>query len=485
MKEIQMIPIWQIRPHPDNPRKELGDLSELAESIRANGIFQNLTVVPGHRMTHDEWKELAERFRESPSEEIRVQMNRRVSDEGYTVIIGHRRLAASKLAGLTEVPCVVTEMTQREQVQTMLLENMQRSDLTVYEQAQGFQMMLDLGSSVEEIAEKSGFSETTVRRRVKMMELNQETLKEVSDRQLSLGDFDKLAQIEDIKKRNEVLESIGTRDFSANLSRALSVQTERKNRPLVKAWLKEVGAKELSQNDTWGSNYEPYPGCGYYIFLSKWGEDGNKPPKTINEQIYYYLDNSSLKLYRKKQKAKPAQKSDSELAKEKAVREARKSLEESAALAYDLRKKFVETLTLTNKNRADILYGALMAHLLESIDYNSPDRDAISAVFGIDTDHYDPKRSEKLMDGIGKIQDKDIPMLIYAGFGDNAKQMCCANNYSKAFPDYEAQPKLTVIYAWLKRLGYEMSTEEIQLLNGEHAGYHAREAFEEGNNEQS
>lgn len=55
----------------------------------------------------------------------------------------------------------------------MLLENMQRSDLTVYEQAQGFQMMLDLGESISDISEKTGFSETTVRRRVKLLELDQ------------------------------------------------------------------------------------------------------------------------------------------------------------------------------------------------------------------------------------------------------------------------------------------------------------------------
>ena len=60
------------------------------------------------------------------------------SDGKYTVVIGHRRLAAAKLAGLTEVPCAVVEMTEQEQIATMLLENMQRSDLTVYEQAQRF-----------------------------------------------------------------------------------------------------------------------------------------------------------------------------------------------------------------------------------------------------------------------------------------------------------------------------------------------------------
>ena len=167
MAEIVMLPVDRIYPHPDNPRKDVGDVSELAESIKANGILQNLTVVP--------------------------------ADEGYTVIIGHRRLAAAKLAGLEKVPCSIVEMSDKEQISTMLTENMQRSDLTVYEQAHGFQMMIDLGNTTDEIAEISGFSKTTVKRRLKMMELDQKTLKKVSDeRQLSLSDFDKLSQIDDI-----------------------------------------------------------------------------------------------------------------------------------------------------------------------------------------------------------------------------------------------------------------------------------------------
>lgn len=193
------IPIEQLYPHPDNPRKDLGDLTELADSIKANGVLQNLTVVPR-------------------------------AEGGYTVVIGHRRLAAAKLAGLEALPCVVADMDSRSQVQTMLMENIQRSDLSVYEQAQGFQMMLDMGASVEEIAKKSGFSQTTVRRRVKMMELDQDELKEVSSRQISLSDFDRLAQIEDIKTRNKVLKDIGTYNFDGAVTGLSEKNTERRSR---------------------------------------------------------------------------------------------------------------------------------------------------------------------------------------------------------------------------------------------------------------
>ena len=443
MSEMVFIPVDRLVPHPDNPRKDLGDLTELAASIKENGVFQNLTVVP----------EVEDRF---------------------TVIIGHRRLAAAKLAGLTELPCVVVEMTPREQVQTMLLENMQRSDLTVFEQAQGFQMMLDLGATVEEIAEKSGFSEKTVRRRVKMMELDQKTLKEVSGRQLSLGDFDTLAQIEDIKARNKALESIGTSNFEYQVNKALRDQAIKKNRPLVKAWLTDVKAEGLAREETWSNKYE---GLGGYIYLAKWGEDGNTPPKKLPDPLFFYLDDDTLRLYKKREKAKPEKKPPEQVAKEKAISAAWKALDVSGSMAHDLRKAFVEKLTATSKNRADVLYGALLGHLLESVDYNSPDRDAIYPFFGIEHGCYDPNRGKKLVDGLGLITDKALPGLIYMGFGDDGKDLCTEYNYKSNFPRYKRSPKMVLIYEWLQRLGYEISTEELSMLNGTHEAYRSEEVF--------
>ena len=133
---IVSINTQDIYQHPDNPRKDLGDLSELSDSIAKKGIMQNLTVIPGHWDADRNWHE-----------------------DGYTLIIGHRRFAAAKQAGIQELPCrVVEDMDKKDQVSTMLEENMQRADLTIWEQANGFQMMLDLGESEEQIAEKSGFT---------------------------------------------------------------------------------------------------------------------------------------------------------------------------------------------------------------------------------------------------------------------------------------------------------------------------------------
>lgn len=138
MAEIVMIPVNQIHPHPKNPRKNIGDVTELANSIKAKGVLQNLTVVPGHWMTQEEWLELSAQYKENPTEEVRDLMNSKWLDTGYTAIIGHRRLAASKQAGLLEVPCVVVNLTDREQFDTMMVENFSEQTLPYMNRLRAF-----------------------------------------------------------------------------------------------------------------------------------------------------------------------------------------------------------------------------------------------------------------------------------------------------------------------------------------------------------
>lgn len=168
MNTIEQLPVSRLLPHPDNPRKDLGDLTELTESVRENGILQNLTVVSADQVP----------FVQIPDPQ----------ETWYVVIIGHRRHAAAKAAGLETVPCVVTGMDRKTQLSTMLMENVQRNDLTPYEQAQGFHQLSLLGCSAAEISRRSGFSKKTVLHRIEMAKLDQKALQEVSTgRQLSLG----------------------------------------------------------------------------------------------------------------------------------------------------------------------------------------------------------------------------------------------------------------------------------------------------------
>ncbi len=159
------ISIDSLYPHPQNPRRDLGDLSELAASIKAVGIRQPLTAVPEPGVPG-----------------------------AFRTVIGHRRRAAAVEAGLTVVPCIVDEsLTPARQLELMLVENVQRSDLTAVEEADGYQGLLDLGLDVEAIAGKTGRSVSTVRRRLQLVALPADTRERVHFHQGSLGDAELLA----------------------------------------------------------------------------------------------------------------------------------------------------------------------------------------------------------------------------------------------------------------------------------------------------
>lgn len=111
MADITYIPIRQLHPHPDNPRKELGDLSELAASIRENGVYQNLTVIPGHYLGSREYiQKCVDEGGDASAAAAAWTPKALWSSEEYTIIIGHRRAAAAQQAGLYELPCAIVEM---------------------------------------------------------------------------------------------------------------------------------------------------------------------------------------------------------------------------------------------------------------------------------------------------------------------------------------------------------------------------------------
>ena len=214
--KIVMIKRENLQPHPDNPRKDLGDLTELRESIRENGIMQNLTVIP---------------------------MTGLVDSGDFQILIGHRRFAASE-GILDELPCVVVDdLTDKEQVGIMLAENMQRSDLTYEEQAHGFQMMMDLGDTVESIAQKTGFSKQTVKHRLAIAELDPETLREVQKYfQPTIADYIALEKVKDIEKRNEILnDSTNSRDIQDGVEDYLRDVQEQEEFAYYKKIFEEAG----------------------------------------------------------------------------------------------------------------------------------------------------------------------------------------------------------------------------------------------------
>lgn len=104
-------------------------------------------------------------------------------------------------------------------------------------------MMLDLGESMTGIAEKTGFSATTVRHRVKLLELDQEKLKKTSARGATLQDFLELEKIEDVELRNSVLDTVATSNFDYELKRALDHEESVKKMAQIIADIEQFATK--------------------------------------------------------------------------------------------------------------------------------------------------------------------------------------------------------------------------------------------------
>lgn len=448
------MPIEYLVPHPQNPRKDLGNLEELTASIKENGIYQNLTVIPVNEAV--------------PGEEPK-----------YMVVIGHRRLEAAKRAGLQEVPCaIVRGMSETRQLQTMLLENMQRSDLTVYEQAQGFQQLLDFGMDIEDISQQSGFSKRTIRRRLEIAKLDQNKLKELSStRQLSLKEFDELAKIKNMEARNEVMEKIGTNDFALAVNLAVEKEKLDANMPVFLADMERLGIKKFPDNaNKYSSKYRRIGSLDLYEYeVTK-----DKIPKKTEGLYYEASYPRNVEFYVKEtKKAKIIKKSAKELEKEKRIKEAWFKVDAMAATHYELRKAFVENLKGTAKQREAVYMGAYSLIVLRSIAYMSCGD--ISKEAGVDDKYFDPRRDEKAVklayESYDNIQ-KCIE-IIYKLFNDNEKEFY-ANGYRAVYPEYKFNPRLEAMYHWLTKLGYQMSSEEKLIAAGTHEIFQ-QNIFEGGN----
>jgi ParB family chromosome partitioning protein len=128
----KVIEISRLAPNPEQPRVEFGDLTELTESIREKGVLEPLLVRPN-------------------------------KDGTYMIIAGERRWRSSQLAGLTEVPCIEIDLDEQGVAEIALIENLQRKDLTVWEEADGLAALSSkFGYTHDEIAKKISKSRSTV-----------------------------------------------------------------------------------------------------------------------------------------------------------------------------------------------------------------------------------------------------------------------------------------------------------------------------------
>ena len=208
----KLVNINDIEPKRDQPRKYFDEeaLKELADSIAMHGVIQPLLVRP-------------------------------LSDGGYQLIAGERRWRASRMAGLTQVPVVVREMTDEEAMELALIENLQREDLNPIEEAEGFKLLMDTYSfTQEQAAEKVGKSRPAVANALRLLALPQEVLDMVKEGIISSGHARTLLPLSDEKLIIKLAVEISQKELSVR-------ETEKIVKTLLKP--KSENAKKKSKRD--------------------------------------------------------------------------------------------------------------------------------------------------------------------------------------------------------------------------------------------
>lgn len=163
---VVRLPLSAIRPNPAQPRRRFSEeaLEELAASIREKGLLQPLLVRP--------------------------------KGDGYELVAGERRFRAAQMAGLQEVPALVRDLTDPEALELALVENLQREDLSPVEEARGYQALLGMGLTQEEVAKRVGKARSTVANALRLLQLPEEALEALEEGQITPGHARALLMLE-------------------------------------------------------------------------------------------------------------------------------------------------------------------------------------------------------------------------------------------------------------------------------------------------
>lgn len=178
-EEIIKVKLDDLRPNPYQPRKKFDEsaLNDLSASIKEHGVFQPIIV--------------------------------KKSIKGYEIIAGERRVRASKLAGLTEIPAIIRNLNDEQMMEIALLENLQRENLNAIEEAIAYESMIkNLNLTQEELSKKVGKSRSHVTNILGLLRLPKEVQNMISNNQISMGHARVLSKLEDDNKIIELANEI-------------------------------------------------------------------------------------------------------------------------------------------------------------------------------------------------------------------------------------------------------------------------------------
>lgn len=195
---VSMVQVGLIDPNPFQPRKDFSDaeLEELAQSIKQQGIITPVTL-------------------------------RQMPDGRYQLVAGERRLRASKLASVKEIPAYVRTATDIQMMEMALVENIQRSDLNAIEVAQAYRQLIDeCRLTQDQLSERVGKDRSTISNYLRLLGLPSETQQALSSGLISMAHARVLAGVDDVERHREILQAIVERHISVHQTEEMAKQSK-------------------------------------------------------------------------------------------------------------------------------------------------------------------------------------------------------------------------------------------------------------------
>ena len=197
-EEIIKVKLDELRSNPYQPRQVFNEeaLQELADSIKEHGVFQPIII--------------------------------KKSIKGYEIIAGERRVKASKLAGLDEIPASVRDFTDEEMMEIALLENLQRENLNPMEESRAYKKLIEtLNITQEELAKKLGKSRSYITNMIGLQNLPSSIQTMISDKKMSMGHARVLSKLENEEQQKELADKITTEGISVRELENMTQSTEK------------------------------------------------------------------------------------------------------------------------------------------------------------------------------------------------------------------------------------------------------------------
>ena len=197
-EEIIKVKLDELRSNPYQPRQVFNEeaLQELADSIKEHGVFQPIII--------------------------------KKSIKGYEIIAGERRVGASKMAGLDEIPAIVRDFTDEEMMEIALLENLQRENLNPMEESRAYKKLIEtLNITQEELAKKLGKSRSYITNMIGLQNLPSSIQTMISDKKMSMGHARVLSKLENEEQQKELADKITTEGISVRELENMTQSTEK------------------------------------------------------------------------------------------------------------------------------------------------------------------------------------------------------------------------------------------------------------------